>query len=382
MTARHRTHWEHAMPTTDEFARTPTHPAALGRRGLVTGAAALSLIGGRARAQNATVSAVMPGVFLPDAARPILEGMAKARVQNAPYLSSTDTLAKLLAPGGNSRYDLMISVTQFVRSTVLGPKPGAEKVMALNMELIPNAGSLLALAKPDLIQRDGKTYLVPLVLGYDSVVFDAAKLPDPAETQTWNILFNAKYAGKIAWRDDAHSMLMAGSLAVGHKDPVSMTPADIADLTKFMIEKKKLVRTMWTQFGEAVNLIASGEVYAMYGWIPMLTALQKQGIKAENNWPKEGVLVWTQSGFIPREAPDAEAAHRVINAFLSKEFGQKLVTETRYLSTSAEVASMFSPEEQHRLNLDLATRGIATYPLQWPNLMDQWLEAWNTIKSA
>ena len=359
----------------------------IGRRGLLGAAAGVGLAGalgrpGVAEAADDVVSAVMAGVFVPDAARPTLEGMARARVQNAPYVSPTDTLAKLLAPGGQSRYDLMVSVSQFVRSSVLGPRPGAEKVMALNMDLIPNARSLIALAKPDMIQRDGKTYLMPLVLGYDSVVFDAAKLPDQNETNTWNILFNEKYAGRIAWRDDAHSMINAASLAMGHKDPVSMTPSDITEVGKFLTAKKKLIRTMWSQFGEAVNLVSSGEVYAMYGWIPMLDALQKQGIKAENNWPKEGVLVWTQSAFIPREAPNAEAAHRVINAFLSKEYGQKLVALTRYPSTNADVAAMFSPEEQHRLNLDIASRGIATYALQWPVLMDQWLEAWNTVKAA
>ena len=362
------------------------HGYGLQRRALLAGAAGLGVVGlgvpARARAESDTIAAVMPGVFLPDAARPTLEGMAKAHVQNAPYLSPTDTLAKLLSPGGLSRYDLMISVTQFVRNSVLGAGPGAEKAVALNMDLIPNAKALMPLARPDLIERGGKTYLVPLVLGYDSVVFDAAKLPDRAETDTWNILFNEKYAGRIAWRDDAHSMINAGSFATGRTDPVAMTPNDIADVTKFLISKKKLVRTMWSQFGEAVNLISSGEVYAMYGWIPMLDALQKQGIKAENNWPKEGLLVWTQSGFIPRDAPNPEAAHRVINAFLSKEYGQKLVELTRYPSTSGEVAAMFSAQEQHRLNLDIGSRGIATYPLQWPALMDQWLEAWNTVKSA
>jgi spermidine/putrescine-binding protein len=354
------------------------------RRLLLSGAAATGagFGGGRALAQDVTVSAVMPGVFIPNAARPILEGMARAHVQNAAYLSPTDTLAKLLAPGGTSRYDLMISVTQFISKPAMGPSAAAGKVMPLNMDLIPNAKSIMSLAAPDIIQRDGKTYMVPLVLGYDSVVFDKSRLPDEAETNTWGILFNEKYAGKLAWRDDAMSMYNAAALTLGHKTPVLMTASDIDEVTKFLTAKKKLIRTMWTQFGEAVNLISSGEVYAMYGWIPMLDALQKQGIKAENNWPKEGVLIWTQGALIPKDAPNAEATHRVINAFLSREYGEKLVQETRYTTTSSEVAALFSPAEQHRLNLDIATRGIATCQLQWPDQMDQWVEGWNTVKSA
>jgi spermidine/putrescine-binding protein len=350
------------------------------RRSVLTGAAAM--LGSPALAADATVAAVMPGVFIPNAARPILEAQSHTHVENAPYISSTDTLAKLLAPGGTSRYDLMISVTQFLAKPSMGPRAGTEKIMALNMDLIPNAKYVMPLAQRDMIKRDGKTYMLPIVIGYDSVVYDKSKLPDPAETETWTILFNEKYKGKIAWRDDALGMYLTGALAMGNKDPVAMSPSDIDEVTKFLTAKKKIIRTMWTQFGEAVNLISSGEVYAMYGWIPMLDALQKQGIKAEHNWPKEGVLIWTQSGVIPRDSQNAEAAHRVINAFLSQEYGQKLVEETRYTTTSTAVAELFSPAEQDRLALNISTRGVATYPMQWPDRMDLWLEGWNTVKSA
>ena len=119
----------------------------------------------------------MPGVFLPDAGRPLLEKLADAKVENAPYVSPTDSLAKLMAPGGDSRYDLIITLTQFVKGSALGAKAGDERVMPLDLSLIPNIKNVMPLFKDDIITRDGKTYMIPLVWGYDSVIYDSAKIP-------------------------------------------------------------------------------------------------------------------------------------------------------------------------------------------------------------
>ena len=201
-------------------------------------------------------------------------------------------------------------------------------------------------------------------------------------TQSWSVLFSDKYKGRVAWRDDAHGMIMVAALNQGHPDPVQMDEADLKEITKFLIDRKKNVRTMWTKFGEAVNLVSSGEVWAMYGWIAMRAALQRQGLNVTNNWPTDGLLTWHQSGFVPKDAPNGEAAERVINAMLSKEYGQKLTEVTNYPSTSGEVAALFGPEEQRKLGFDIVDRGVKLYGLDFPVNIDKWVESWNTIKTA
>jgi spermidine/putrescine-binding protein len=128
--------------------------------------------------------------------------------------------------------------------------------------------------------------------------------------------------------------------------------------------------------------MASGEVWAMYGWIAMRVALQKQGHNVTNNWPKEGLVVWNQSAFIPKDSKKADASHRVINAFLSKEYGVKLTELTNYPSTSEEVAASFSKEEQHKFGFDVEKRDCRIYPLDLPKRLDLWVEAWSKFKAA
>lgn len=357
------------------------------RRSLLIGAGALgaAAAGGMtpAFAQAKPVTAIMPGVFMPDSVRTLIESKAGFKVENAPYVSPTDTLAKLLAPGGTSRYDLMISVTPFVRNPIIGAKAGDEKVMPIDLSQIPNASKIMDLFKDDIVARDGKTYMLPIVWGYDSVIYNAdhIKTDDP-DTQSWGVLFNEKYAGRIAWRDDAHGMILAAGLSMGMKDPAAMSASDLKEVTKFLTAKKKNVRTMWSTFGSAVSLMSSGEVWAMYGWIPMRAALQKQGMNVTNNWPKDGLLVWSQGAFIPKDTPNAKGSHAIINAYLEADVGKKLAADTNYPTTSKEISGEFSADERKKLGLDLVERGVKVYPLQFPTAMDRWLEVWNTVKSA
>ncbi|NKB49051.1 MAG: extracellular solute-binding protein [Alphaproteobacteria bacterium] len=334
-------------------------------------------------AQAKKVVAIMPGVFIPDPARPIVEQLSGVTVENAPYVSPTDTLAKLMAPGGTKNYDMMVSLTQFVKGPALGEKDGDERLHALDMSKIPNAQNLMPLFKKDIVTRAGKTYMVPVVWGYDSVIYNADKIPtDDPLTQSWGVLFDDKYKGKVAWRDDAHGMIMAAALHRGHPDPVAMDASDLKDITAYLIDRKKNVRTMWTKFGEAVNLVSSGEVWAMYGWIAMRAVLQKQGLNVTNNWPTDGLLTWNQSGFVPKDSPNTANAEAVINAMLSKEYGQKLTEVTNYPSTSAEVAALFSTADKRKLGFDLVDRGVKLYGLNFPANIDKWVESWNIIKTA
>ena len=148
----------------------------------------------------------MPGVFMPDAGRPIVERMADVKLELAPYVSPTDTMAKISAPGGTVKYDLMVSLTEFVKGPVLGPGAGDEKALALDLDKIPNSKKLMPLFQDEIVTRDGKPYFIPVYWGYDSVLYNTEAIAQDM-AQSWGILFDDKYAGKVALRDDAHQMI-------------------------------------------------------------------------------------------------------------------------------------------------------------------------------
>jgi spermidine/putrescine-binding protein len=114
----------------------------------------------------------------------------------------------------------------------------------------------------------------------------------------------------------------------------------------------------------------------------MRAALQAQGRNVTNNWPSEGLLVFTHSAFIPRDSRNVDLAHAAINAALSDEVGKQLGEETQYPVTNGNVAASFSAEDQARLGYDVEKRGIPLHRYAFPAAMDRWIEAWGRFKAA
>jgi spermidine/putrescine-binding protein len=359
----------------------------LSRRRLLqtsAGAVLLNRVGGL-QAQDRSLVAVTPGVAMPELAKALLERKTGIRVDLIPYVSPTDTIAKLFAPGGTSRFDFMITNMYFVQVPLMGAKSGDEKIRPFDMSKMTNAGDMIELFQKQMLAqvRDGKTFMVPVYWGYDTAIFRTDKIPedDPA-TKSWAILFDDRYAGRVALRDDAYQCIMTAALALGHKEPTTMSLSDLNEVKKFLISKKKNFRALWTKFGEAVNLLSSGEVWLMYGWMPMRAALLREGIPVGSARPKEGLLFWTHSAFIPKDSRKADLAMEIANTMLSEEYSVALTKASNYGPISSKAMASFPVEDQKRFGLDVTDGKTALLPELWPAQMSAWIEAWAAFKSA
>jgi spermidine/putrescine transport system substrate-binding protein len=330
-----------------------------------------------------TIEALMANAVFNGSLRGILENGANVKINDSPFQSSTDVISRLLAPGGTSRYDLMGSIAAFSRVPILGPKSGEEKVKPVDLSRIPNFSQIADVFKDETISRDGKVYGVPIFWGYDSVVFNRDKVPenDPY-TQSWGMLFDDKYAGRIAWQDTAHQTMMAAGLYLGKKQPETMTKAELGEIEKFLIAKKKNVRTIYSSFGQAVDLMASGEVVCLYGPIPVRTELQQKGFNVTNAWCKEGVLSFMTDGYIPKDARNAERAEQIMNLMLGEKFASEISPVCGYLSPSKFGAQKLSAAERSRLGYGILEGTTKNYPLKYPPNLSDWIAVWSRVKAA
>jgi spermidine/putrescine-binding protein len=217
--------------------------------------------------------------------------------------------------------------------------------------------------------------------GYDTVIYNTSVVP-AAEATTWGLLFDDKYAGRIAWFDTAHQMIMAAGLFLGKTKPETMTTAELNEVAKFLISKKKNVRTFWSSFAQGANLMASGEVAITFGTIPMRTGLTKQGVPVATCWCKEGVLSFVQPAYIPKDSNNQQAAHAMINAMLGQAYSSQLTTVSGYLSASKLAAVSLSAQERATLGYGVLDGSTKNYPLVMPPNLQQWLEVWARVKSA
>ena len=194
------------------------------KQGAAVGAAAA--LPGLASAQSTpTLEVLLANALVSGALKGILEKEAHIKINDAPFQSSTDVVSRLVAPGGTSRYNLMMSHSIFSRGPVLGERAGAEKAIALDLKKIPNVSQVADTFKPDFLERDGKIYGIPIMWGYDSVLYNTKEVK--GDDPSWGMIFDDKYAGRIGWQDASPHMLLAAGLFLGHKSPETMTSAEL-----------------------------------------------------------------------------------------------------------------------------------------------------------
>jgi len=343
-----------------------------------------AMTGGLAHAQSGPVLEVLlANALVSGPLKGILEAEAKCKINDAPFQSSTDVVARLVAPGGTGRYNLMMSHSIFSRGPVLGAAAGQEKCSALDLAKIPNFAQVADTFKGDILERDGKVFGIPIMWGYDTVIYNKDVVPEQdAYTQSWGLIFEDKYAGRIGWFDTAHQMIMAAALYLGNKQPEAMSTAELNEVGKFLIGKKKNVRTLWTSFAQGANLLSSGEIVATFGAIPMRYGLQQKNFPVLGAWCKEGVLSFVQPAYIPKDSKNQDAAHAVINAMLGKGYASQLSPVSGYLSASRLGAQDLSAADRTRWGYGILDGSTKHYPLRMPPNLQQWIEVWARVKSA
>jgi spermidine/putrescine transport system substrate-binding protein len=355
------------------------------RRQVLKGAAGLAVAGAALPAfaqAGGQVEVLMNNAMVSPPLKAILEKELDLKIVDGPFMSGTDTVSRLTAPGG-PRFDLMNSSFAFSQPVVMGMKAGAERVQPIDLSLIPNMKYINEVSKRGIGQRDGKTYMMPHSWGYDSIIYNRKVVPDDDPyTQSWSLLFEDKYAGRIAWWDVAHQMLMAAGLYLGHKEPEKMDRAQLTEVGAFLIKKKKNVRTMFGTFAQGSNLLSNGEIDVCYGIAPMRNDLQKRGFDVAGAWPKEGVLSLINASYIPKESRNVKAAHAMINAMLDKTYAQALASGSGYLSASTTAMENVSEADKKRYGFGIFEGSIKHYELKFPADMNMWIETWSRVKSS
>jgi spermidine/putrescine transport system substrate-binding protein len=348
----------------------------------IAGAAgvATSMGGDLAFGQEKTLDVIMP----PSAIRPetlaTFEKLSSIKVRPAPYVSPVDTMGKLLQSGG--RFDMMVTLSDLVRPN-LKEAVSRKLLTPIDLKQVTNAQKLAQLFRPDAMEVDGKTYSIPVYWGYNPVLYNTKfiKEGDPL-TDSYSLLLDDRYKGRVAIRDDAHESMHMVALCMGHKQPSQMSPAQIKDLTKFLISKKSNFRGMWSKFAEAVQMMASGEVHAMFGWLLMRKTLRQQGVQVASNHPKEGLLWWVHAAFLPAGSGKTAEADTWINFLISPEFGKSLTETSGVPSTSQAAKDSFTPQQQAEHGYDVLDSGKPMVRLEQPKHLDLWLQAWSEFKAA
>ncbi len=249
---------------------------------------------------------------------------------------SNDTLeAKLLA--GGSGYDVVVPTAYFLPHQIT-----AGIFQPLNKSKLPN----LAYVWPEIARQlavydPGNQYAVDYMWGTTGIGYNVKDVkqilgPDVA-IDSWDYVFNPDKIKKfkdcgIHFLDSSDDVMSAG-LHYLHLDPNTSDPADLEKATELLLKVRPYVRKFHSS--EYLNALATGEICLVIGFSGDVKQAQtraaqaKGGIELGYSIPKEGAQLWFDTLAIPKDAPDPEEAHELINYLLKPEVAAK---NTNYVS--------------------------------------------------
>lgn len=253
-------------------------------------------------------------------------------------------------------------------------------------------------------------YMVPAVYNYDSIGYNPDVL-SAEEANTWTALFDEKWKGKSGLNVDpliaiGQAILAMNSLGMLEaKNPGNPTTEEIDEAAAFLISKKKAgqFRALWGDFGELVNLMASGEMVVCDAWQPAVMAVKAQGKPAKYASPKEGTRGWAIGPSMLKGTPNREAVIAYANFWLSAQ-PAIAVTEQGYYSPATKIKDAMDPDKygfwyEGKPWIGAPERGIkegdlrdggslaerssnVAYWHQWPDQYDHLINRWDEFLNA
>lgn len=253
-------------------------------------------------------------------------------------------------------------------------------------------------------------WMVPTVFNFDSIGY-RPDLVSAEEANTWTSLFDEKFKGKtglnvdplIAFGQAILAMTELGLLA--NENPGNPTIEEIDEASKFLIAKKKAgqFRALWGDFGELVNLLASGEMILADAWQPAVMAVKAQGVPCSYAVPREGYRAWSIGVSMIGNTPNEAAAKAYADFWLS---GPPAITvsEQGYYSPTTKIRDVMPADKygfwyEGKPWVGAPDRGIVEGDLrdggsleeraskvkywhQWPDEYDHLVSKWDEFLSA
>lgn len=198
-------------------------------------------------------------------------------------------------------------------------------------KLIPNLKHL----NPYMVkagQYQGKQYGIPNDWGFDEILYRTDKVKPKANS--YSLLFDERYKGKIAWFDDIEMPEIAGLLH-GYKDTWNQTDAQLKKSKDFLISKKHLVRKIWSSETDMQQLFAGGDIWISYAWPADYAAMKAKGLPVAYMRPREKPIAWVGNFMLMKDTPRPHLAHAYVDAWSSAKSGKWL--EDNYFYGHANV---------------------------------------------
>jgi spermidine/putrescine transport system substrate-binding protein len=174
-------------------------------------------------------------------------------------------------------------------------------------------------------QYNGKQYGIPEDWGFDAILYRSDKVKP--KSNSWGLLYDERYKGKISWFDDPVENLTIAGLLFGFPDPWNQTDAELKQSQQFLISKKHLVRSIWASETDLDQLFASGDVWIALAWPNDWVQMRAKKLPVVYMHPsvgKQKPIAWVGMFMLLQGTPRPDLAHAYVDAWSSAKSGKWL----------------------------------------------------------
>ena len=300
---------------------------------------------------------------------------------SASYMGSSDELVAKLRGGSASNYDV-ISPSSDVATMIAS----AGLVAPLELSRIPTYSQLSSkLTSMPLVRVKGNVYGVPFTWGPNPIIYDTTAFAQPPDT--WNVMWDPKYRGKISVWDELSTVYMAAQI-LGYDKPdpdqlYNLSDAQLEAVKKKLLELKPNVRKMWASGGELTNLFQNHEVVVAMGWPLNTVELKKKNFPVGETIPKENTTGWIDHLMITAGSENKDLAYRFLEYMIQAKTQKLIADATNYVPANPQAGPLMSAEQRQGLHLD----DVDAYQKRiyfWQDVprRAKYNEIWNEVKAA
>ncbi|MEM7033287.1 MAG: spermidine/putrescine ABC transporter substrate-binding protein [Chloroflexota bacterium] len=250
------------------------------------------------------------------------------------YESNEDLLAKLQA--GNPGYDLIMPSDYMVEIM-----RNLEMLEELNHDNIPNKVNIDETFL-DPAYDPGNIHCMPYQWGTMGLGYNIEATG--GEIDSWSVMFDEKYAGRIAWLDDPRAVMGVALIMLGY-DINTTNPDEINEAKELLIAQKELVAAYAPDTGQI--MLAEGEVDLVLEWSGDVFQVMADDPNLRYVLPKEGAIVWNDNMCIPKGAPHKALAEKFINYILEPQVGADLSNFIRYGTPNKESLPLVNEDDRN-----------------------------------
>lgn len=259
--------------------------------------------------------------FDPDALK-MFEEETGITVEYEEYESPEEMYTKYKA--GSIDYDLLCTSDYMIQKLI-----NEGEVLEINYDNIPEYQNIDQKIIDSSASFDpNHTYTLPYFYGTVGILYNTDEV-DASEVDTWNVLWDTKYEGKIIMENSVRDCFLVPLKQLGY----SLNTTDEDELNEaldMLMEQKPLIYAYFVdETGDemiagnaALSVVYSGE--AAYA--------QSLADNLAYNVPKEGSNLWIDSWFIPKTCKNQKNAEKFLD-FLCREDIAKMNFEYVYYAT-------------------------------------------------